>query len=69
MITIHGTEFDSCEICDKLLTPDDPGYKWTYTWNGHKYAVHVCKDCFNNPDYKELVKSHGNVEKSIYPKF
>jgi len=67
MIYIHGTDFDCCEICDTLLTPDKPGRRWTYKWQGRIYEVHVCNDCFNDAEYQALVKNHEGIRVETYP--
>jgi len=46
-IYLYGIKgFDSCEICDELITEDNPGKEVSYEINGRKFIAHVCNDCF-----------------------
>jgi hypothetical protein len=61
----HGTEFHSCAMCDKELTFDEPGQRVTYDQNGKRIIEHICKECFAEEDYQELIK-HISFQHGIF---
>jgi len=69
-IYLYGIKgFDSCEICDEVLTEDNPGKEVSYEINGRKFIAHVCNDCFACSDYLELMVTKKNLEIKTYPQW
>ena len=65
---ITGSEIDRCEICDEQITPDNPGWEWSYERNGYHYKVRVCDSCFNETEYKDLLSTKYGIEIRPYPR-
>ena len=59
---IHGTGFDDCSICDTAINEENPGKMIKYSKDGHRYTIHVCRNCFLDPDFQETISHLPSIE-------
>jgi hypothetical protein len=63
---MHGTGWNDCEICNNEITDENPGKRVTLEADGQKRICHVCCDCFNDPDYQDIIKRYPIIQIENY---
>jgi hypothetical protein len=59
---IHGTGFDDCSICDETINEESPGKRISYNKNDERFIIHVCRNCFLDPDFQETISHLPSIE-------
>ena len=62
----HGPGFNDCEICEFEITEKNPGKRVTLEAGDQKTICHVCDECFNDPDYQDIIKRYPIIQIENY---